>query len=352
MMHYKKSLIRKKYNPKDFIYTGHISDEKVKIQLYKYNQDECIVINDLDAKQLPNFEDKTYLYWLNIHGLHDIKQVVNICNKYEINDLIIQDILDVNQRPKHQEIENFTFLTLKSISPSNSSFLTEQISFVFGENFVITFQERKADFFKHIRSRLTENKGIVRQKKADFLVYLILEALLDNYFNTLDKLQDELDKTSLIKLQDNIKHEHLVFIEEQKKTVNFIKKSLFPIKEFAIKAENNGLIHVRSGQLKYFQEVKDLCLTLIDNCDMLRTILESHTNLFFALQGFRMNQVMKTLTIVSTIFIPMTFLAGIYGMNFNNMPELSWQHGYYAVWFFCILIALFMLYYFKRKKWF
>lgn len=347
-----KPLTRKKYNPKDFIYTGHINNEDVKIQLYKYNEAQIEIVNDLNVDNLPLFDDKNFNYWLNIHGLHDVDKIVSICNKYQINDLIIQDILDVNQRPKHLELDDFTFLTLKSISPSESSFLTEQMSFVFGENFVISFQERKADFFKHLRSRIEENKGVVRQKKGDFLMYLMLESLLDNYFTTLNNLQIQLDEINLVNLKDDIEQENLVFIEEQKKRVNFIKKSIFPIKEFAIRAESNGLVHVRSGQMRYFQEIKDLCLTLIDNCDMMLSILESQTNLFFASQGFRMNQVMKTLTIVSTIFIPLTFLAGIYGMNFTNMPELEWKNGYYLVLSLCFIIAIFMIIYFKRKKWF
>lgn len=347
-----KPLTRKKYNPKDFIYTGHIVNEQVKLQLYKYNAEDIEVFSDLNIEDLPELEDKNYNYWLNIHGLHDVEKVVNICNKYEINDLIIQDILDVNQRPKHLESDNITFLTIKSISPSDFTFLTEQISFVFSENIVISFQERKADFFKHLRSRLIENKGVVRQKKSDFLIYLMLESLLDNYFNVLDNIQLQIDKINLINLKGETKHDNLVFIEEQKKKVNFIKKAIFPIKEFSLRAESNGLIHVRSGQIKYFQEIKDLCLTLLDNCDMMLSILESQTNLFFASQGYRMNQVMKTLTIVSTIFIPLTFIAGIYGMNFTNMPELNWHNGYYFVLISCVIIAILMVIYFKRKKWF
>jgi magnesium transporter len=347
-----KPLTRKKYNPKDFIYTGHVANEQVKLQLYIYNADHIEVISDLNIADLPELENKNYNYWLNIHGLHDVDKVVNVCNKYDINDLIIQDILDVNQRPKHLESENLTFLTIKSVSPSEQSFLTEQISFVFTENLVISFQERKADFFKHLRSRLVENKGLVRQKKADFLIYLMLESLLDNYFNVLDDIQSQIDKINLINLKAESEHGNLVFIEEQKKKVNFIKKAIFPIKEFSIRAETNGLVHVSSGKIKYFQEIKDLCLTLIDNCDMILSILESQTNLFFASQGYRMNQVMKTLTIVSTIFIPLTFLAGIYGMNFKNMPELKWQNGYFMVLILCLIIAFLMIVYFKRKKWF
>jgi magnesium transporter len=347
-----KFLSRKKSNPKDFIYTGSVKDQKTDQQLFEYGPSDCIVKSGKQASDLQPFNNEKINYWLNLHGLHDVEKVVEICNTYQINDLIIQDILDVNQRPKYVEYKDYTFFTLKSMSPSDDLFLTEQISFVFGDNFLISFQERKADFFKHIRSRLIDDRGLVRHKKVDFLLYLMLESILDNFFKSLENIQHQVDEYNLLHHEANLNQNILITIEEQKRVVSFIKKSILPIKEFSIKVEGNLFKHIEKDKLKYYLEIKDLCLTLLDNSDMVLAALQSQTNLFFSLQGFRMNQVMKTLTIISSIFIPLTFVAGIYGMNFTNMPELEWQNGYYMILGLFLAIAIVMIIYFKKKKWF
>jgi len=345
-------LFRKKNNPKDFIYTGHITEGQPDLQIFEYNKDYYVIKSDVKTTELYNFDNEATNYWLNIHGLHDVGKVVDICNTYQINDLIIQDLLDVNQRPKYLENDDYTFLTLKSMTPHDNLFLTEQISFIFGDNFLISFQERKADFFKHIRTRIIENKGIVRTKKVDFLLYLMLESILDNFFKSLEKINNQINNYNFLYHDTNFDQKTLVAIEEQKRVVSFIKKSILPIKEFTVKVEGNLFKHIDKTQLKYYLEIKDLCLTLLDNSDMLLANLESQTNLFFSLQGFRMNQVMKTLTIISSIFIPLTFIAGIYGMNFEYMPETKWEYGYFIILGLFLVIVIFMIIYFKKKKWF
>jgi magnesium transporter len=345
-------LNRKKTDPNNFIFTGKYSETIFDIQQFKYNKDVCIENKTIIPEQIEPFSNDNYTYWLNIHGLNQPETIANICKKQGIHSLVIQDILDVNQRPKFQEFYNFSFVTLKSIVPSNDSIITEQISVVFGENYLMSFQERKADFFEHLRYRLKENKGILRERSADYLLYALLEAILDNYFQTLSKLDDEVEKMSFMNTKTNISPDVLEVIENNKKFVHFIKKSILPIKEFTVVVERGESKHIDKQHLKYFLEIKDLCLTLLDNCDMIQSSLESNTNLFFSLQGHKMNQVMKTLTIVAAIFIPLTFIAGIYGMNFYNMPELEWEYGYFAVWMLIILVFFGMIMYFWRKKWF
>jgi len=272
--------------------------------------------------------------------------------KQDIHTLAIQDILDVNQRPKFQEFENFSFLTLKSITPADKEMLTEQISFVFNEKYLISFQERKADYFNHIRQRLRDDIGIIRERGSDYLLSAMLEAILDNYFRTITLLDDEIGNLNLTGMRKMSSPDVLGIIENHKKFVSFIKRSILPIKEFTIVTERGDVQFIQKRHLKYFLEIKDLCLTLVESCDALLASLESNTNLFFSLQGHRMNQIMKTLTIVATIFIPLTFIVGIYGMNFLNMPELKWKYGYPLVWLIILLISLGMVIYFRNKKWF
>lgn len=345
-------LNRKKEDPSKYIFTGNLNINEIDIQLFKYRKEECVEDKNISPDIINTFEKNGYNYWLNIFGLNETETIASICEKQGIHSLVIQDILDVNQRPKFQEYEDFSFLTLKSIVPSENEMITEQISFVFGANFLISFQERKADFFEHIRVRLRENKGTLRERSADYLLFAMLESILDNYFKTLIKVDEEIGKFNFANTKKEPSPNTLEIIENQKKFVHFIKKSILPIKEFAQIIERGECQCVEERHLKYFFEIKDLCLTLIDNCDMILSSLESEINLFFSVQGHRMNQVMKTLTIVATIFIPLTFLAGIYGMNFSNMPELEWKYGYLSIWIIMVVTFGGMVLYFRKKKWF
>ncbi len=345
-------LNRKKTDPKNFIFTGVETEDTIDIQLFTYNKEECFENNNIQINNIPSFDDSKNNYWLNIHGISNAKSIAEICEKQGIHSLVIQDILDVNQRPKFQEFNNFSFLTLKSIVPSEKDIITEQISFVFGTNFLMSFQERKADFFSHLRHRLRENKGIVRERGADYLLYAMLESTLDNYFKTINKLEDEIEKLNFADTKKEPLPNSLAVIEDYKRFVNYIRKSILPIKEFTQIIERGDCNYIEKKHVKYFLEIKDLCLTLIDSCDMIHASLESATNLFFSVQGHRMNQVMKTLTVVATIFMPLTFIVGIYGMNFINMPELEWKYGYYGILVIMIVLFISMIYYFKLKKWF
>ena len=346
------TLNRKQKDPGKFIFTGKRSVDKIDIQLFKYNKEACIESQGLSVENIEKFDRNGYNYWLNIHGLNDTQTIAALCERQEIHSLVTQDILDVDQRPKYQEFENFFFLTLKSVLPAEKEMITEQISFVFGANFLISFQERKAEFFEHLRFRLREDKGMLREPGTGYLLYVMLESILDNYFLTLNRLDEEIENFNLTNTKKEPSPHVLEVIESHKKFVHFIKRSILPIKEFTQIIERGECPYINRKQLKFFLEIKDLCLTLLDSSDLILTSLESSTNLFFSIQGHRMNQVMKTLTIISTIFIPLTFIAGIYGMNFPNMPELHWKYGYLALWVLILFIFSGMMIFFRKKKWF
>jgi magnesium transporter len=349
----KKKLNRKKSNPQNPIFTGIRYTDDFKMQLFTYNEHELDENSDFLEQNFNGFPDETKQYWLNTHAIHDVEQVRSICKKTGIHDLVIQDILDINQRPKFQQYEDYIFFSIKSLLPSETIEIeAEQLSFVLGKNFLISFQERKADHFEHVRHRLRENIGISRERTTDYLLFLLLESILDNYFKTIDSIEDKVDNFALIDINEDPSPELLNLIEIHKRQLHFIKKTIIPIRDFATKIEREQFKLIQPKHLKYFFEIKDICLTLLDNCDKIEARLESNINLFFSIQGHRMNQVMKTLTVVSTIFIPLTFLAGIYGMNFTNIPELNWKWGYFGFWLIILVIFILMLFYFKRKKWF
>ncbi len=345
-------LYRKKTDPGVFIFTGTKRPEKTDIQLFEYNKEVCTERQNLALADLEKFNLNEHCYWLNIHGLSEPDLIVSICRKHDIHNLVIQDILDLNQRPKFQEFDGFSFLSIKSIVPSEDEIITEQISFILGNKFLISFQERKADFFEHLRYRLRNDTGILRESGADYLLFTMLESILDNYFKTLNQIDIEIESFNFTDTKKEPSPDALKLIENQKKFVHFIKKSILPIKEFSLQIEREEKQFIEKKHIKYFLEINDMCLTLLDSCDMIQASLESSTNLFFSVQGHRMNQVIRTLTIVSTIFIPLTFIVGVYGMNFSNMPELKWKYGYLSVWVLIVSMFTAMVFYLKKRRWF
>ncbi len=350
----KKLLNRKNLNPLTPVFTGVKYSDHLNVQLFKYNSDKISEKSIVEIDQLDNLtESTTFQYWLNTHGIHDVEKITAICKKMGVHDLVIQDILDVNQRPKFQEFDNYWFFSTKSLLPSkHAEIISEQLSFVIGPNFLISFQEKKGDYFEHIRYRLRENIGIIRERGADYLLYLLLESLLDNSFKTLERIESEVDILEIIDINRDPSPSILSTIENYKRQIQFIKKTIVPIKEIVSKVERDQFKLIEEKHLKYYHELKDLGLTSIDICDQITARLESSINLFFSVQGHRMNMVMKTLTVISSIFIPLTFIAGVYGMNFVNIPELQWEWGYFAIWGIMLLVFILMLIYFKKKKWF
>ena len=346
----RKILNRKKLDPSEPVFTGIKQAEEISLQLFRYNKDEFYEDSEKLFKKIP--KDNNH-YWVNIHGIHDVEKIMEICNRLGVHELAIQDILDVNQRPKFQEYDSYWFFSLKSILSSESVEIQyEQLSFILGENYLVSFQEKKADYFDHVRQRIRENTGIVRERGVDYLLYLLFESVLDNYFKTINGFEEKIAEMDLSNIETDPSPEILKIIETYKRQIHQIRKRIIPLKEFVAKIEREELKIVSQKHIKYFYEIKDLCLTLIDECDQIEMKLASNINLFFSIQGHRMNQVMKTLTIVATIFIPLTFIAGIYGMNFSNMPELNWKWGYWGAWFVFALVFSGMLFYFKKKKWY
>lgn len=349
----KKLLNRKDINPLIPVFTGKKYTETTSIQLFEYDKDVTNETKEYALEEFNGFTDDNKNHWLNIHGIHDVDKISKICKAQDIHDLVVQDILDVNQRPKFQEFDQYSFLTIKSIVPTaNRQIQTEQISFVLGKNYLISFQEKKSDHFEHVRQRLRQKLGKVNARSTDYLLFLLLESILDNYFKALDNIEQQIDSFGLIEINSDPSPTILRNIALYKRELHQIKKTILPIKEFILKIERDNNAFIQKKHLKYFYELKDMCLTLLDSCDHSDMRLESSINLFFSVQGHRMNQVVKILTVVSTIFIPLTFIAGVYGMNFINMPELGWKWGYLGFWVVIVLILILMIYYFRRKQWF
>lgn len=348
-----KILNRKKVNPNKAVFTGTPILEKQELQLFKYSHREIHEDPHFKVKSIDTELKDGEKQWINVHGLHKVGPITEICEKFQIHNLVLQDILDVGQRTKFQEFPNYWFFTLKAVNPSEEQTLElEHISFVLGENYLLSFQEKSEDYFDHIRQRIRKDIGIVRERESDYLLFLLIESILDNYFKVLNNIETEYEENLIINAHSQPTPKLLDQIEKNKRKIYQLRKAIVPIKDFVSIIERIEPSMIKDKHKKYYFELRDLCLTLIDQCDTLEMRLESSSNLYFSLQGHQMNEIMKVLTVVTTMFVPLTFLAGIYGMNFKHIPELEYEWGYFILWGIFVILGSGMAYYFKRHKWF
>lgn len=286
--------------------------------------------------------------WFNNYGLNYTKQFNEIITANKLDDFFQLLIVENKHRNKVIELEDSMFLAINTIHLTDSSVTTEQMMFIIGHDFVWSIQERSGDYFQEIRYRLRENKGIVRKKSSDYLLYLILDAIIDNYTQVYEKVTKNIASTRNF---DNVdpSQEYVMYIESLKQQLFQLKKAISSLREAISKIENS---EIESIETRYFTEVKEQANYLMDYVDFDLNQLESNLNLILNLQSNRLNQVMKTLTIFSVIFIPLTFLAGLYGMNFNYIPELELENGYFYFLGLMVVITLITVYLMSRKKWF
>lgn len=348
----KKSKKLRVSNPHSVEFFGQRYLENAEMQLFKYNKESYTENSSFQLEKNIKDIDRNKVNWLNVHGLHDAPLIKHTCSMTGIPRFIIQDILDPSQRPKLQDLGEYIFFTVKSILPlSDTDIDVEQISFILGQNLLLSFQERKGDHFEHVRTRIREDNGLVREKGPDFLLYLLIEGILINFYTTIEQ-HEHMIKQEINPLKTSSTDPHLIErIEEHKTKLQFIRRNLLASRDALHSIEKGESMLIRPDERKYFFDLKDNCLQLMENIDALMQQLDAAENLFFSLQGHRMNQVMTTLTILAAIFIPLTFMAGIYGMNFENMPELKWEYGYFSLLGLMLVIALSLVYYFRRRKW-
>lgn len=335
----------------ELTFIGKKKMEEVQLQLFTYNQNEYNETKAINDFQKIEKSDTSHNYWLNLHGIHDVNLMEKIGKFLELERLTIRHLIDTTQRPKVDDYDDYIFFSVKSILKNEEQQLKiEQLSFVLGKNYVLSFQEEVGDHFEHIRNKLREDLGLIRKRECDFLLFQLLDAILDNYFETLDLINHEV---TLVESETiiNPKQSTLLLIEKSKKDVEMIKKSLSPFKEALTNILKDRTHFIDKKNRKYFRDLKNSCTNAIEEANATYAALESLTNIYFSSLSQKMNETMKVLTTVATIFIPLTFIAGVYGMNFENIPELKWRYGYYIIWGIMLTVLGGMIVYFKRKKW-
>lgn len=351
---YKKGI---KLHPFSLEYTGIHNGTDSEMQLFVYDSFNLSEYEDFPFSKLEKSIDHKKINWLNIHGLNDLDLLKSISNYFKIDNFMLSDILNTSRRTKIEEQSDVLFFNIKLLLPSedSDSVSAEQISFLIKDGILISFQEKRSDFFTHIRERIRTNSGIVRTKKVDYLLYILIDAIIDNFYITIENEEDKIEV--LINLTKRSASPIILErIEKHRDNLNFLRRSIIPLRDslYDIKSIKDDTVFnvIESSNFSFFSRLHQKCLELLDQIDSDMESLESASNFFFSAQTHKMNEIMKTLTIISSIFIPLTFIVGVYGMNFKYMPELEYKNGYYTIISIMILIGLIMVYYFKRRRWF
>ncbi|AWA30600.1 magnesium and cobalt transport protein CorA [Flavobacterium magnum] len=342
-------------------YTGSYKSDPVEMQLFVYDEEgfeeyKNVTIDRL-RKECEDPQQQHDVKWLNIHGLHDTELIREIGDVLQIEPFMISDVLNVLRRAKIEEYDDMLFFSIKSILEEQDakSIRIEQVSFFLTDNLIVSFQERKSDFFAHIRERIRTGGGIVRKKKNDYLLYLMLDAIIENFFITIENYEFDIEKL-LIEAQKSHRAEFLGMIEHQRENLNYLKRAILPLRDalYTLKSikDDDEFDGIEKSNYTFFARLHQKTLEILEQIEYDMNNLESASNIFYSSQAQKMNQIMKTLTIFSVIFMPLTFIVGVYGMNFENMPELKTKNGYFIVLGVMFVTVVFMVYYFRRKKWF
>jgi magnesium transporter len=339
--------------PGALVHVGQKKIEKAKITIIDYDE---VIFREKEAKKIEEsfpFKDEPTVTWINIDGLHEVEIIEKIGRHFDVHPLLLEDILNTEQRPKMQDFEDYIFVVLKMLyynNTENGILSTEQMSLILGKNFVISFQEREGDAFHAIRDRIRNAKGRIRKMGPDYLAYSLMDAIVDGYFAILEKLGEKIEDIEE-ELVTNPTPETLKTIHGLKRDMIYLRKSVWPLREVVSNLERGESKLIKETTIIYLRDIYDHTIQVIDTIETFRDVLSGMLDIYLSSISNRMNEVMKVLTIIATIFIPLTFIAGVYGMNFKYMPELEEPWGYPAVWSVMIIIGISMLFYFRRKKW-
>jgi magnesium transporter len=332
----------------------NIDDKKIDITVLNYNGSFIDELVTQDINQALAFEKEDSITWINVDGIRNHRVLETIGAKYNLHPLLLEDIASNDQRPKLDEYDDYIYIVVKmlSFSSGENCIVAEQVSFILGKNYVISFQEeeKKGDVFNPNRDRLKANKGKIRRSGADYLLYSLMDTIVDNYFSILETMGERIEEMEDDLIADP-SPQRLRVLYALKREMIYLRKSVWPLREVISKMEKGETELIHTSTQLFIRDVYDHTIQVIDTVESYRDMLASMVDIYMSSISNRMNSVMKVLTIISTIFIPLTFVAGVYGMNFDFMPELRWKYGYPAVWIFMIATVGVMLYYFKKKKW-
>lgn len=338
--------------PGTVTYVGTKESAEFKLEIIDYNTDHFERFNSQTPQDAFQFEEENRVTWINIDGLSNTREIEMLGKYYELHPLILEDIVNTNQRPKLDEYEDYFFIVAKMLYHKDDGHLeNEHISIVLGKDYVLTFQEAGQDVFDGVRERLSKAKGRIRSRGADYLAYALLDAIVDNYYVVIEEMSDTIEQLEEQLFASRQGDEITLEIQELKRTMLRIRRAVYPLREVVGRLEKLEHSLIDEQTVNYLRDLYDHVTQVSENIEIYREMTWGLMDMYMTTINNKMNEVMKVLTIMASIFIPLTFIAGIYGMNFEYMPELQWKYSYFVLWGVMAVIFLLMLFYFKRKGW-
>jgi len=338
--------------PGTLLHIGTMRNEKIKISMLSYNKDDWNEQQFTNVDELLSNECTADVNWVHISGIHIVDVIEKIGNKFKVHPLVMEDIVNANQRPKLEENKDYVYIVLKMIHSFEElkRIEFEQISIIVIRNHIISFQENDNNTFQQIRERIKKINGKIRTKGVDYLAYALMDCIVDHYYIALEYLGEKievLEDELMLDPGPNVLKE----IHTLKTEMLFMRKAIWPLREIINKLARGDSPLFNHDTLIYLRDVYDHIIQVIDTIEMYRDMVTGMFDIYISSVSYKLNEVMKILTIISTIFIPLTFIVGLYGMNFKYMPELEWEWGYPAVLLLMAIIGRFMIVYFKKKNW-
>ncbi|HEY6626913.1 MAG TPA: magnesium/cobalt transporter CorA [Ignavibacteriaceae bacterium] len=339
--------------PGSIFHVGEQKIEKAKIILTEYDEKKVETFEINSVEEIDPYTDTPQVTWVSVSGLHDTELIKQIGEKFNIHPLVLEDILNTETRPKIEITDDYIFIAMKMLTHNKSEdqIDTEQVSFLLGNSFVFSFLEKSDSVFKPIKDRITEQLGRVRKQPSDYLFYALMDVVVDEYFLVLEQLEHNIESLDDEVIKDGDKSQ-IEKIYSLKNKLLLTRRSLWPLREIFTRLTREETKLINKKIVPYLRDLLDHTMHITETIEFQHEITNGLMQTHLSMMSFKMNEVMKVLTIIATIFIPLTFIVGIYGMNFPNMPEMKWPWAYFALWGVMIAVVAVMILYFKRKKWF
>lgn len=339
--------------PGSLIHVGEVLASEPKMSVIDYSRETIEEQQIQTIDEILKYKDSTSVTWVIIEGLTDIASIERIGSMFNIHQLVLEDILNTHQRPKFEEYEDYLYIVLRSLVPENEKFFVndEQVSLIVLNNFVFVFKEKRDDLFQPVQKRIKTSKGRFRSLGTDYLTYAILDTIVDQYFLVIDSLDDAVTSIEDSLLATEPLPDTLQTIQMMKREIIGIRRKIAPVRELMTGIIRSDSVLINDKTQIYLKDVSDHAIHIIESIESYRDILTGLLDIYISSVSNKMNEVMKVLTVFASIFIPLTFLVGIYGMNFEYMPELKWKWAYPTLWAIFIIIPIVLLTYFKRKRW-
>ncbi|HEX5637247.1 MAG TPA: magnesium/cobalt transporter CorA [Gammaproteobacteria bacterium] len=338
--------------PGSLVHVGEVHANQSRITLLSYNKEKFEELAVESISEIIQYRSSQAVTWVNVEGLSNVEVIESIGNLFDVHPLVLEDILNTHQRPKFEDYENYLYIVLKGLIPEQTSFAinSEQISILIFDNFVFTFKEKVDDMFLPVIQRIKNGKGRFRSLGADYMAHAILDIIVDQNFSIMDSLSETIDAIEE-EILTNPTANSLKTMQSVKREIIYMRRYVSPLRELLAALMRSDSRLVQEHTLIYYRDVLDHVLRVSESLDSYRDILSNLLDVYNSSISNKMNEVMKVLTVFASIFIPLTFIVGIYGMNFEYMPELKWRWAYPALWISFVVITVSLLMYFRKKKW-